>query len=59
MPVLMKDAIMLPQNIFRKYITCLSPTVGNKDWTILAIGRLAERFSHVTEEQNVSVIKDP
>ena len=39
-------------------ITCLSPTVRNKDWTICAIGRLAERFSHVMKERDVSVIKD-
>ena len=59
---------MLPQNILRKNlplestllkdISCLSPTVRNKDWTICATGRLAERFSHVIKEWKVSVIKD-
>ena len=41
-----------------KDISCLSPAVRNKDWTVHATGRLAERFCHVIKEQNVSVIKD-
>ena len=28
------------------------------DWTIHAIGRLTERFSHVIKEQDVYIIKD-
>ena len=41
-----------------KDITCLLPTVRNKDWTIRAIFRLAERFSYVIKERDVSVIKE-
>ena len=65
--VLMKNALIAATNILRKNpplestlvkdISCLSPTVRNKDWAIGATGRLAERFSHVIEEWNVSVIK--
>ena len=65
---LMKNALIVATKYLQKYlslesppmedITCLSPTVRNKDWTICAIGRLAERFSHVMKERDVTVIKD-
>ena len=46
------------ESTFLKDKNSLSPIVRYEDWTILAIARLAERFSYVIKERDASVIKD-
>ena len=49
---------LLLESTLLKDLTCLATTVWNKDRTIRVIDRLAESFSHILKNQDLSLIKD-